>query len=70
MLLAIDVGNTNTKFAIWDGQTWRAQWRASTDTTRTADEYAPWLNQIMSLNNLSFKPKTILLMSSPTIMPL
>ena len=39
MLLAIDVGNTNTKFAIWDGQSWRAQWRASTDTTRTADEY-------------------------------
>ncbi len=54
MLLAIDVGNTNTKFAIWDGQTWRAQWRASTDTTRTADEYAPWLNQIMTLSGLSF----------------
>ena len=52
MLLAIDVGNTNTKFAIWDGATWRAQWRASTDTTRTADEYAPWLQQVMSLNAL------------------
>jgi type III pantothenate kinase len=54
MLLAIDVGNTNTKFAIWDGQAWRGHWRASTDTTRTADEYAPWLNQIMGLNKLSF----------------
>lgn len=54
MLLAIDVGNTNTKFAIHDGTTWRAQWRASTDTTRTADEYAPWLNQIMALSGLSF----------------
>ncbi|MBL8545231.1 MAG: type III pantothenate kinase [Hyphomonadaceae bacterium] len=54
MLLAIDVGNTNTKFAIWDGQSWRAQWRASTDTTRTADEYAPWLQQVMSLSSLSF----------------
>lgn len=54
MLLAIDVGNTNTKFAIWDGQTWRAQWRSSTDTTRTADEYAPWLHQIMMLNGLAF----------------
>ena len=54
MLLAIDVGNTNTKFAIWDGQTWRAQWRASTDSSRTADEYAPWLTQIMSLSGLSF----------------
>jgi type III pantothenate kinase len=54
MLLAIDVGNTNTKFAVHDGTTWRAQWRASTDTTRTADEYAPWLNQIMALSGLAF----------------
>jgi len=52
MLLAIDVGNTNTKFAVHDGQTWRGQWRASTDTTRTADEYAPWLSQIMATTNL------------------
>jgi type III pantothenate kinase len=54
MLLAIDVGNTNTKFAIHDGQSWRAQWRSSTDTSRTADEYAPWLNQIMVLSGLTF----------------
>lgn len=54
MLLAIDVGNTNAKFAVWDGQAWRAQWRASTDSSRTADEYAPWLTQIMSLSGLSF----------------
>lgn len=54
MLLAIDVGNTNTKFAVHDGKLWRAQWRSSTDTSRTADEYAPWLNQIMALSGLSF----------------
>jgi type III pantothenate kinase len=54
MLLAIDVGNTNTKFAIHDGAQWRAQWRSSTDTMRTADEYAPWLNQIMGLSGLVF----------------
>lgn len=54
MLLAIDVGNTNTKFAIHDGASWRAQWRASTDSSRTADEYAPWLSQIMALTGLGF----------------
>jgi type III pantothenate kinase len=54
MLLAIDVGNTNAKFAVYDGQTWRGQWRASTDSTRTADEYAPWLSEVMSLSGLSF----------------
>ena len=67
MLLAIDVGNTNTKFAIWDGQQWRAQWRSSTDTTRTADEYAPWLNQIMALNDLSFGHVTACIIS--TVVP-
>jgi type III pantothenate kinase len=53
MLLAIDVGNTNTKFAIHDGKTWRGQWRVSTDSTRTADEYAPWLAQLLALNALT-----------------
>lgn len=54
MLLAIDVGNTNTKFAVHDGETWRAQWRASTYSSRTADEYAPWLAQMMALSKLGF----------------
>ena len=54
MLLAIDVGNTNTKYAVWDGATWRAQWRSSTDSRRTADEYGPWLTQLMALNGLDF----------------
>jgi type III pantothenate kinase len=67
MLLAIDVGNTNTKFAIWDGQSWRAQWRASTDTTRTADEYAPWLDHIMALNKLAFQDISACIVS--TVVP-
>lgn len=54
MLLTIDVGNTNTKFALYDGATWRGQWRISTSSTRTADEYAPWLSTIMGYQNLSF----------------
>jgi type III pantothenate kinase len=49
MLLAIDCGNTNTLFAIHDGEKWRAQWRSGTDSTRTADEHAVWLTQLMSL---------------------
>lgn len=53
MLLAIDVGNTNTKFAIFDGAAWRGQWRASTDSRRTADEYGPWLSQILMLSGLN-----------------
>ena len=51
MLLAIDVGNTNTVFALVDPQAAAplAQWRTATEPQRTADEYAVWLSQIMQL---------------------
>lgn len=52
MLLAIDTGNTNTLFAVHDGSEWRAQWRSSTDMTKTADDYAVWLSTLMELSGL------------------
>ena len=55
MLLAIDAGNTNIVFAIYDGDRMRAQWRAVTHASRTADEYGVWLGQLLSLEGLSFK---------------
>lgn len=49
MLLAIDVGNTNTVFALHDGARFVAEWRISTEGRRTADQYAVWLDQLMTL---------------------
>ena len=49
MLLAIDAGNTNVVFALLDGGEVRARWRIATDPRRTADEYAVWLSQLLSL---------------------
>ena len=57
MLLAIDAGNTNTVFAVFDGAEKVAQWRAVTDAKRTPDEYAVWLTQLMTLGGLT--PKAI-----------
>ena len=54
LLLAIEQGNTNTLFAIHDGSEWVAQWRVATESTRTADEYAAWLYQLMSMRGLDF----------------
>jgi type III pantothenate kinase len=54
MLLAIDAGNTNIVFAVCAGETIRAQWRAATKTSRTSDEYAVWLAQLLNLQGLSF----------------
>ncbi len=53
MLLAIDCGNTNTLFAVYDGDTQRGAWRISTAVHRTADEYAVWLTQLMGLRDIT-----------------
>lgn len=54
MLLAIDSGNTNVVFAVFDDAgAVRGEWRASTDARRTADEYGVWLNQLMALEGLA-----------------
>lgn len=52
MLLAIEQGNTNTLFAVHDGKDWITEWRAATESTRTADEYAVWLYQLLELKGL------------------
>lgn len=52
MLLAIDAGNTNTVFAIYQGREILGVWRISTDARRTSDEYAVWLTQLMALQGL------------------
>ena len=49
MLLAIDCGNTNTVFSIWDGSRFVSTWRIATDHRRTADEYFVWLSSLMML---------------------
>lgn len=49
MLLAIDVGNTNTVFALYREREPVGQWRLSTNRERTAEEYAAALIQLMAL---------------------
>ena len=49
MLLAIDCGNTNTVFSIWNGTGFVATWRIATDHKRTADEYFVWFSSLMAM---------------------
>ncbi|MBM3556834.1 MAG: type III pantothenate kinase [Alphaproteobacteria bacterium] len=67
MLLAIAADNTNTKFALFDGGTVRAQWRAATNAQKTADEYAVWLIQLFNLNDL--KPASVDAVIISTVVP-
>jgi type III pantothenate kinase len=64
MLLAIDIGNTNIVFAIYDGQTQRGHWRFMTDAGRTSDEYLAFLSQHFELKNLKISDITDVIISS------
>jgi type III pantothenate kinase len=54
MLLAVDVGNTQTQIGVFEREKLVHQWRASTDQTRTADELALMFGEFLSLADLSF----------------
>jgi len=56
MLLAIDSGNTNTVFSVFDKDgSVRGEWRSSTNSNRTADEFAVWLSQLMSFEKIEIE---------------
>ena len=68
MLLAIDAGNTNIKFALVnDDGTPRTRWRIATDARRTADEYAVWLIRLIELEGLKREDVTAVAIS--TVVP-
>ncbi len=48
MLLAIDIGNTNIKYGIFDGDKLTASFRVSSRLSRTADEYGSVLVNLLS----------------------
>jgi type III pantothenate kinase len=53
MLLAIDIGNTNIAFGVFDGETLRATWNVATDINKTADEYAVLLLNLLPREGLA-----------------
>jgi type III pantothenate kinase len=53
MLLCIDIGNTNIKLGLFDGDQIRAHWRISTERTRLADEYAMLLLDLFRAEQIS-----------------
>ena len=53
MLLAIDIGNTNTDLGIFDGEEFRATWHVATDIHRRADEYFALLLNLLRNHGLN-----------------
>lgn len=64
MLLAIDCGNTNTVFSIWDGTRFIATWRTATEHQRTADQYYVWLSTLMEFQGIEANITDVIISST------
>lgn len=65
MLLAIDCGNTNTVFSIWNGTEFICTLRTSTHHARTADAYFTWFSTLVS--HYGIKPEITDVIISSTV---
>lgn len=64
MLLAIDVGNTNIVYGLFDGAKLVHQFRVETSRGRTADEYAVILRQLLAMRDIEAKEVTASIVAS------
>ena len=64
MLLAIDCGNTNTVFSIWDGEKFLCTLRTSTHHARTADAYFTWFSTLIKHYELELDIKEVIISST------
>jgi type III pantothenate kinase len=55
MLLAVDVGNTQTVLGLFDGERLVEHWRVATEAERTGDELAVLLADLLDLRGRSFE---------------
>lgn len=69
MILIMDVGNTNIKMALFEGQDMNQYWRVSTNRMYTSDEYGMILHGLFSHAGLEMSCVKGIIMSSvvPTI---
>ena len=64
MLLAIDCGNTNTVFSIWDGTSFIGTWRTATEHQRTADQYYVWLSSLLHFQKIDAQIDEVIISST------
>lgn len=55
MILCLDVGNTNIKFAVFDGDVLKLSFRVATEHKKTSDEYGVQLVSILNNNGIDVK---------------
>lgn len=55
MIICIDIGNTNIKYGIYDGDELVISFRVSTDNKRTSDEYGSQLMSMLRYKDVPYK---------------
>ena len=72
MLLAIDIGNSNIVWGVFDGDKLLVDWRVSTDHAKTTDEYAILLLDLLRVEDISPERMDGVILSSvvPPLTPL
>ena len=69
MLLAADVGNTQTVFGLWEGDRLVEHWRVATEAERTGDEIGALVGRLLELRELGFEDVSAMCLST-TVPPL
>ena len=64
MLMAVDVGNTQTVLGLFEDVELRGQWRISTEAQRTSDELAVVFAGLLDLNGLELGQVSAMIVSS------
>ncbi len=67
MLLALDVGNTNTVIGVFAGQELKVHWRLSSRRTGTSDEFGIFIKGLFDFAGLDFRGVDALILS--TVVP-
>lgn len=64
MLLAVDIGNTNIVWGVFDQRTLKGHWRIATDPRKTADEYGALFLSLLTNAEISAKHVSGAILSS------
>lgn len=71
MLLAIDIGNSNVVWGIFENRTLKQHWRLTTDQSRTSDEYGASFQGLLLASGIGLEQVTDVILSSvvPSLTP-
>ncbi|MGF1472314.1 MAG: type III pantothenate kinase [Rubrobacteraceae bacterium] len=62
--MAVNVGNTQTKLGVFEGEYLRARWRMTTEAHRTADELGASISSLKSLRNMRLSDVRAIIIAS------